>query len=77
MKHIQQNAEIKKNIKIYFFRKKIILEYKSNQLTVKCHYQNKSRHYISILKDKREIVSLHDSISPAIMTNIIIALITK
>jgi hypothetical protein len=64
-----------KNIKIDVYRKKIILQHKTNKITVKCHYKNKSRHYISILKSKKEIATLHDSIPPALMTKIIMTML--
>jgi hypothetical protein len=73
--HFLKHAQQDKNIKIDVYRKKILLEYKTNKITLKCHYKNKSRHYISILKAKKEIATLHDSILPAIMTNIIMALL--
>lgn len=77
LKYIQHNASIKRNIKIDFYRTKIILEYKNRKLNIKCHYKNKSRHYISILESKKEIAALHDSVPPKIMTNFIISLLLQ
>lgn len=65
-----------KGVKIDFYRKKIILSSRRKRLVVRCHYKNRSRHYITILdKNNIELVTFRDTVKSDIMTKTIILLL--